>query len=324
MPLNRSDVSVKVHERKRRETRLSPQGPGQGKLRLMAVHAHPDDESSKGAATMARYVREDVDVMVCTMTGGERGDVLNPAMDRPEVKANMARIRREEMARAREILGVQQRFMGFVDSGLPEGDPKPPLPEGSFALVPLPEAAAPLVRLVRDFRPHVILSYDETGGYPHPDHIKTHQVAVEAFEAAADPDRYREVGGEPWQPLKMYYFVAFHQEKYAALHAELVKRGLESPYSKIFEEWEERARKRLERGDRTLEITTQVKVADYFAVRDDALRAHATQIDPNSSWFACPRDVERAAWPTEDYHLARSLVDTELPEDDLFAGIRSE
>ena len=117
----------------------------------MAVHAHPDDESSKGAATMARYVREGIDVMVCTMTGGERGDVLNPAMDRPEVKADMARIRREEMARAREILGVQQRFMGFVDSGLPEGDPKPPLPDGSFALVPLAEAAAPLVKAVREF-----------------------------------------------------------------------------------------------------------------------------------------------------------------------------
>ena len=303
---------------------MSANGVGQerAKLRLMAVHAHPDDESSKGAATMARYAREGVEVLVATMTGGERGSILNPAMDRPEVLANLPEIRRAEMARAREILGVEQRFLGFVDSGLPEGDPKPPLPEGSFDLVPLPEAAAPLVRLVRDFRPHVMLTYDESGGYPHPDHIKTHQVAVEAFEAAADPDRYREAGGEPWQPRKMYYFVAFHQEKYAALHAELVRRGLESPYAKIFEEWEERARRRLERGDRPLPITTRVPVADYFEARDDAQRAHATQIDPNSSWFACPRDVERAAWPTEDYHLARSLVDTELPEDDLFAGIR--
>jgi mycothiol S-conjugate amidase len=296
-------------------------GSGKGALRLMAVHAHPDDESSKGAATMARYVREGVEVLVATLTGGERGSVLNPAMDRPEVQADLARIRREEMARAREILGVEQSFLGFVDSGLPEGDPLPPLPAGSFALVPLAEAAAPLVALVRDFRPHVILTYDESGGYPHPDHIKTHQVTVEAFEAAADPDRYPGVGGEPWQPLKMYYFVAFHQAKYVALHEELVRRGLESPYSKIFAEWEERARKRLERGDKPLEITTRVAAADYFGIRDDALRAHATQIDPNSSWFACPRDVERIAWPTEDYHLARSLVDTELPEDDLFAGI---
>jgi mycothiol S-conjugate amidase len=287
----------------------------------MAVHAHPDDESSKGAATMARYAREGVDVLVATMTGGERGSILNPAMDRPEVLANLAGIRRAEMARAREILGVDQRFVGFTDSGLPEGDPKPPLPAGSFGLVPLAEAAAPLVRLVREFRPHVMLAYDESGGYPHPDHIKAHEVAVEAFEAAADPDRYPEAG-EPWQPLKLYYFASFHREKYAAFHAELVRRGLESPYEKIFAEWEERARKRQERGDRPLEITSRVNAADYFQIRDDALRAHATQIDPNGSWFACPRDVERVAWPSEDYHLARSLVDTELPEDDLFAGIR--
>ncbi|HEX6452471.1 MAG TPA: mycothiol conjugate amidase Mca [Trebonia sp.] len=287
----------------------------------MAVHAHPDDESSKGAATMAKYVREGAGVLVATMTGGERGDILNPAMDRPEVKANLPAIRREEMARAREILGVEQRFMGFVDSGLPEGDPKPPLPEGSFALTPLEEAAKPLVQAVREFRPHVILTYDENGGYPHPDHVMTHKVAVEAFEAAADPDRYPGTG-EPWQPLKMYYFVTFHQEKYIAQHEEMLRRDMDSPYVKIFEEREERLRKRAEMGLRDYEITTKINVADYFEIRDQALLAHATQIDPNSSWFACPIDVQRAAWPTEDYHLARSLVDTELPEDDLFTGVR--
>ena len=286
------------------------------KLRLMAVHAHPDDESSKGAATMAKYGREDVEVLVATMTGGERGSILNPAMDRPEVLANLAEIRREEMARAREILGVEQRFLGFVDSGLPEGDPKPPLPDGSFGLVPLPEAAAPLVRLVRDFRPHVILTYDEEGGYPHPDHIKTHEVAVEAFEAAADPDRYPGTG-DPWQPLKLYYFATFHRDRITALHEELLRRELESPYAEWFERWDERAADR-----KPVEITTRVQCADYFPIRDQALLAHATQIDPESSWFACPVEVQRAAWPTEDYHLARSVVDTEFPEDDLFAGVR--
>ena len=110
-------------------------------LRLMAVHAHPDDESSKGAATMARYVREGVDVLVCTLTGGERGDILNPAMERPEVRADLTAIRRAEMDAAREILGVRQQFLGFTDSGLPEGDPLPPLPAGCFALEPLESAA---------------------------------------------------------------------------------------------------------------------------------------------------------------------------------------
>jgi mycothiol S-conjugate amidase len=286
----------------------------------MAVHAHPDDESSKGAATMARYVSEGVEVLVCTLTGGERGDILNKAMDRPEIKADISRIRREEMARAREILGVDQRFLGFIDSGLPEGDPKPPLPEGCFALTPVEQAAEPLVRAVREFRPHVMLTYDENGGYPHPDHVMCHKVSVAAFEAAGDPDAYPDCG-EPWQPLKLYYFVSFHAAKFVALHQEMLSRSLESPYTEIFTKWEERARKRIEDGPE-LEITTRVACGDFFAVRDEALKAHATQVDPNGFWFSCPLEVQRAAWPTEDYHLARSVVDTELPENDLFAGIR--
>jgi mycothiol S-conjugate amidase len=291
-------------------------------LRLMAVHAHPDDESSKGAATMARYVREDVQVLVCTMTGGERGSILNPAMDRPEIAADITRVRRDEMARAREILGVEQRFLGFVDSGLPEGDPKPPLPDGCFALMDVAEAAGPLVRAIREFRPHVMLTYDESGGYPHPDHIMNHQVSVAAFEAAADPDAYPGTG-EPWQPLKLYYFAGFHASKYVALHEEMVRRGLESPYTKIFEERAARAKERAEQR-RELEITTQVPCGDFFEVRDQALKAHATQVDPTGFWFSCPLDVQRSVWPTEDYHLARSVVDSELPEDDLFAGIREK
>ena len=195
----------------------------------MAVHAHPDDESSKGAATMARYVREGVDVLVATLTGGERGDILNKAMERPEIRAEPAPRSgaRRWRGRARSS-GVRQQFLGFVDSGLPEGDPLPPLPEGCFALQPLETAARPLVQAVREFRPQVILTYDENGGYPHPDHVKCHQVTVEAFEAAADPDRYPGCG-EPWQPLKLYYFATFHRARLMALHEEMLRRGLESP-----------------------------------------------------------------------------------------------
>jgi mycothiol S-conjugate amidase len=243
-------------------------------------------------------------------------------MDRPEIKADIAAVRRAEMARAREILGVGQRFLGFVDSGLPEGDPKPPLPEGCFALTPLAEAAGPLVRAIRDFRPHVMLTYDENGGYPHPDHVMTHNVSVAAWEAAADPDAYPD-SGEPWQPLKMYYFVSFHRAKFVAYHEEMLRRGLESPYAKIFEEFQARAKERQGQDERReLEITTRVPCGDYFEIRDQALIAHATQIDPEGFWFRCPLDVQRAVWPTEDYHLARSVVDSDLPEDDLFAGVR--
>lgn len=196
-------------------------------LRLMAVHAHPDDESSKGAATMARYVREGVEVLVCTLTGGERGSVLNPKMDRPEIVANIAEVRKAEMDRAREILGVEQRFMGFIDSGLPESEEEE-LPEGCFALQKLEDASRPLVAAVREFRPHVIITYDDDGGYPHPDHIMTNRVSVEAFEAAGDPDRYPGTG-DPWQPLKLYYQMGFTKERFEALHEAMTERGLGSP-----------------------------------------------------------------------------------------------
>ncbi|MCY9787689.1 mycothiol conjugate amidase Mca [Nocardiopsis sp. EMB25] len=283
------------------------------RLRLMAVHAHPDDESSKGAATMARYVEEGVDVLVVTMTGGERGDILNPAMERPEIRENIAQVRREEMERAREILGVRQEFAGFVDSGLPEGDPLPPLPEGSFATLPVEEAAEPLVASIRRFRPHVILTYDENGGYPHPDHIMTHKVSMRAFDTAGDPDAYPG-SGDPWQPLKLYYFVSFPPERFDALAKVLAERGLENPFA----EWVDRIK---EQDRPRWEITTQVGVSEYFEVADEALKAHATQVDPNGFWFAVPNEVRVEAWPTEDYHLVRSLVDTEVPETDLFAGV---
>src|SRR4028118_127885 len=121
--------------------------------RLMHVHAHPDDESSKGAASTARYVAEGVDVHVVTCTGGERGSILNPKMERPDILDNITEVRRQEMERARDILGVTQDWLGFIDSGWPEGDPEPPLPDGGFAAVPLEQPPAALVRLGRPFRP---------------------------------------------------------------------------------------------------------------------------------------------------------------------------
>jgi mycothiol S-conjugate amidase len=285
-----------------------------GPLRLMTVHAHPDDESSKGAATCARYAAEGYDVMVVTCTGGEAGSILNPAMDRPDVLANLPAVRRAEMERAAQILGVRHRWLGFVDSGLPEGDPPPPLAQGCFALVDREEATRPLVALVREFRPHVLVTYDERGGYPHPDHIKCHEISVDAFDAAGDPDRFPGTG-DPWQPLKLYYSHGFSKARLVAFHEALLARGLESPYGDWLKNWPD------DRPDPGLRVTTRVQCADWFGVRDEALKAHATQIDPTSAWFRVPSDVQREIWPTEDYELVRSLVDAPVPENDLFAGI---
>ncbi len=284
-------------------------------LRLMAVHAHPDDESSKGAASTVRYVGEGVDILVVSCTGGERGDVLNPNLDAEAIKADISNVRRREMARAVEILGVRHKWLGFEDSGFPEGDPKPPVPTGSFADLPLEVVSAPLVELVRAFRPHVMTTYDEHGGYPHPDHVRTHEVSVEAFEAAPDPNRYPGVLA-PWQPLKLYYHMTFHKARVMAMHEALLGAGVESPYAQWLENWEDKPHD----AER---LTTLVPCAEYFPDRDRALLAHETQVDPGGMWFKVSMETQQRVWPTEDFQLARSLVDIELPENDLFAGLRA-
>ncbi|MDN5894899.1 MAG: mycothiol conjugate amidase Mca [Nocardioides sp.] len=283
-------------------------------LRLMHVHAHPDDESSKGAASTARYVAEGVDVHVATCTGGERGSILNPRMERPEILENITEVRRKEMEAARDILGVTQDWLGFVDSGWPDGDPKPPLPDGCFGLVPVEEAAAALVKLIREFRPHVVTTYDENGGYPHPDHVMCHKVSMHAFEAASDPERYPEAG-EPWQPLKLYYQHGFNRPRTVAIHEAMEAAGLDSPWKQRLEKWKPDPQ-------HDARITTRVPCDDYFDVRDRALLAHATQIDPDGHWFAVPLALQQEVWPTEEFELVVSHVETSLPEDDLFAGIR--
>ncbi|WP_051130843.1 mycothiol conjugate amidase Mca [Nesterenkonia alba] len=290
-------------------------------LRLLAVHAHPDDESSKGAAMMAAYADAGAEVLVATATGGESGDLLNPAAGEiHQCHRDLPGVRRMEMATAAQLLGIEHVWLGFVDSGLPEGDPAPPLPFGSFATLEVDHAAAPLVRLIRRFRPHVVTCYDESGGYPHPDHIQTHRITVEAYHAAGDPARYPDIG-EPWQPQKLYYDRAFNPARFRALHEALVARGLESPYADRLARYDE--------GERPSwvtdhEVTTQVPIGEYLEARDAALRAHRTQVEPDGFFFATPNDFLREIWPYDDFVLAHSRVETRLPEYDLFAGVREQ
>ncbi len=279
----------------------------------MAVHAHPDDESSKGAATTARYVAEGAEVLVVSCTGGERGDILNPQLkDDAHILRDIIQVRRDEMKTAQEILGCEHVWLGFVDSGLPEGDPLPPLPPGCFALEPIEVTTEALVRVIRQFRPHVMTTYDERGGYPHPDHINCHVVSMSAFAAAGDPTAYPEAG-EPWQPLKIYYNHTFTRARLEAFHNALVERGLDSPYGDWLKDWSRDERK----------ISTRVPCGDYFDVRDRALMAHATQVDPDGPWFKVPLELQREVWGTEDYELALSYVPVPDEEDDLFAGLGS-
>jgi mycothiol S-conjugate amidase len=284
-------------------------------LRMMAVHAHPDDESSKGAATLAKYSAEGAGVMVVSCTGGERGDVLNPKFTVGDL--DMPTIRQREMARAAEILGIAHVWLGYEDSGYHEGDPATwELPAGCFGALDVDGEVEALVRVVRQFRPHVMTTYDENGGYPHPDHIRCHVISKAAFEVAGDPEKYPDAG-PAWEPLKLYYNIGFSPDRMMKINEAVRDATGEGPFDEWLKRFEEHPR-----PNPANRITTRIGVSEYFEKRDMALLAHETQIDPDSHWFAVPREIEARVWGTDDYELAQSRVETTKPESDLFAGVR--
>ncbi len=273
-------------------------------LCLLTVHAHPDDESSKGAGSVARYHAEGVRTVLVCCTGGEEGDVLNPALDTPETHARLADLRREELDRAARVIGYDEVVMlGYRDSGMAgsEANANP----DSFAQAPLDEAVERLVAVVRRVRPQVMVIYgDEQSGYPHPDHLRVHEVGLAAEFSVA---RFREV------------------------HQKFEELGLESPFDAEWRKrWEETPAPR---------VTTSIDISGFGDVRSDALRAHATQVDPTSPfWFGLPPEVMRTIHPYDDYRLALVAmpdgavvpppagdpggVDGPV-EVDLFAGVRA-
>ncbi len=280
-------------------------------LCILTVHAHPDDEASKGAGTIAKYHAAGVHTVLVTCTGGEEGEILNPVMDTPEVRADIGGVRRTELERAAEIIGYDEVvLLGYRDSGMPgseaNSDPR------AFAAHPLEETVERLVAEIRRARPQVIITYgDDQQYYPHPDHIRVHDISIAAFDASGDPAAFPNAG-EPYRPLKMYYSV-WSRARILATHAKFLELGLESPFD---ERW-------LERPSEDDKITTSIDLTGYEDVRRLALLAHATQVDPTSKfWFGLPPEVQRTIHPYDDYILARSLVESELPEDDLFAGVR--
>ncbi len=280
---------------------------------ILTVHAHPDDESSKGAPTIAKYRAMGAHTVLVCCTGGEEGDILNPAMDTPEVRADIAAVRHKELDLAASVIGYEVvERLGYRDSGMPES-PSNEHPD-CFWQADLDEAIGKLVAVVRRERPHVIVTYsDDQRGYQHPDHLRVHDISVPAFDRAGDPDWYPEAG-EPWQPLKLYY-TTWSRARMVAMHEKYLELGLESPYG-------ERFLNNADRPDQDHRITTQVPIDGYQDARTEGLLAHATQVDPESPfWFGLPRDVANSVHPYDDYILARSLVETDIPETDLFAGI---
>ncbi|KIE49059.1 MAG: hypothetical protein MB53_06195 [marine actinobacterium MedAcidi-G2A] len=276
----------------------------------MTIHAHPDDESSKGAGSVALYSDAGVKATLVCCTGGEEGDILNPAMDLPEVRENIGSVRRDELSKAAEIIGYEKvHYLEYRDSGMPDSQANNN--PDCFANAPLEEAVERLVRIIRKDKPHVIVTYpDDQQGYQHPDHLKVYDISIPAWEAAGDATKFPD-SGEPWTPLKLYY-TTWSRARIEALHAMFQRLELESPFN---DAW-------FERPSQDHRITTKIDVSDHSQRRTDALLAHATQVDPDSPfWFGLPSDKSAEAYPWDDYILAFNRVGPVVEETDLFEGL---
>ena len=277
---------------------------------LLALHAHPDDESSKGAATVARYSDAGVRCVLVTATGGEAGDILNPALDTPEVKSRLAEIRAEELEKAAAIIGFDEVvLLGYRDSGMPDTEPNEH--PAAFVNADREEALGRIVAVVRRVQPDVILGYDDHQRYPHPDHLLVHDLSLAAFEAAADPAAFP-AAGPPWTAAKLYAPV-FTARRILALHRAMLAEGHESPFTGWID--------RIGLEDDDERAITAVEVGATLERGRQALRAHATQVDPDGFWFQVPLELAVATYPYEDFELMASRVPTAPDEDDLFAGL---
>ena len=225
--------------------------------------------------------------MVVSCTGGERGDVLNPKL---AVRGlDIPALRSPRWPGPQRFSASRTPGSGFRTPGYHEGDPDTwELPAGSFGALDPDEEIEALVKVVRQFRPHVMTTYDENGGYPHPDHIRCHVVSMAAFEAAGDPEAYPDAG-EPWQPLKLYYNVGFSRERILAINEAVKERTGEGP----FDEWIKRFADN-PRPDPASASPPGSRSPTSSPPRDAALKAHETQIDPDAHWFAVPHDLEAA------------------------------
>ncbi|MGB9358929.1 MAG: PIG-L family deacetylase [Acidimicrobiia bacterium] len=268
---------------------------------IVALHAHPDDESSKGAGTIARYSDEGVRTVLVTATGGEAGDILNPAADTPEARADLAAVRRSELRDAAAIIGYDDVVMlGYRDSGMPDTDEnRHPL---AFVNASFEEILGRMVAIVRSEQPEVILGYDDHERYPHPDHLRIHDLSEAVFAAAADPDRFPDAG-VPWAAQRLYA-PAFSLKRIRLLGKAMSDRGLESPFDRWIASIDPDAE------DPPL---TQVDVGDHLVRARSALRAHRTQIDPNGPWFQIPSELILSVYPYEDFELMAAR-DEALPD----------
>jgi Uncharacterized proteins, LmbE homologs len=307
-------------------------------LTLMTVHAHPDDETIGTGGVMAKAIRDGHRVVLVTGTRGELGEIVVPEMDTPDNHRRLGELRAAELEAALGELGVTEwENLGYRDSDMMgrvgNVDPR------SFWQADVDEAAGRLTWLVRKHRPHVVTTYNAFGGYGHPDHIRTHDVAVRAYARAGDPAWYPrqlapEHGGTgpveadgglaPWAPLKLYE-QAIPASVRQAMSARLEAMGESSFWSEPvdatpeqLEEFRAGMAKMLVPDDA---ITTWVDVGEVLDRKWAAIGRHVTQMSPQNPFLRFGLDAWREFWGKEAYVLVDARVPTTLPETDLFAGL---
>jgi N-acetyl-1-D-myo-inositol-2-amino-2-deoxy-alpha-D-glucopyranoside deacetylase len=297
---------------------VTPTDPPIASRRLLAVHAHPDDETIGTGATMAAYAAAGAHVTLVTCTLGEEGEILIPSLEHLAADRDDAlgpeRIR--ELAAAMAALGVtDHRFLGgagrWRDSGM-MGLASNDAPD-CFWQADLDEAVGALVAVMREVRPQVVVCYDEVGGYGHPDHIQAHRVTVAAFDASADPSRYPEAG-TPWAPSKLYETVipvSVLRAGYDALTAlgAAAPFGITDPDDLTF-------------GTADEQVTTAIDAREQLPAKVAAMQAHRTQIAVDGPFFALSNNIGQGMFGVEYYRLARGpTVPGDGHETDLFANL---
>lgn len=302
-------------------------------LCLMAVHAHPDDECFAGGI-FGRYADEGARTVLVTCTLGEEGEIVDPTMDVEAVRPRLAEVRLGELRCSVAELGIERlHVLGYRDSGMVGTPANANL--RAFTNTNFHAAVTQLVGLVRAERPQVMVTYDEQGGYGHPDHIMAHRIAVAAFEGAGDPVRFPVAPGEagPWRPSKLYY-IAWSRERMRALRQELAARGLPDPFDRPTDTDTNAAPDQSAPADGSEAateptffqpesvITTMIDVSPYLERKLASFRCHRTQFSASSIAMGLPADLERQMFSEESFVLARTRVATTRPEDDLFAGVR--
>jgi len=288
-----------------------PQG---STLSLMAVFAHPDDESFGIGGTLARYSSDpEVRVVLVCATRGEAGDISDPRLSTPD---RLGEVREGELRCACQTLGIDALYLlDYRDSGM-AGSPENQHPR-ALVMADFDQVVGEIVAHLRREQPDVVVTFDETGGYGHPDHIAIHHYTKAAFAAAADPARYpeqRQAGLRPHQAKKLYYS-AIPQRFFRAVAAKMRELGIEIPQRLI-----DRAEQRIGLPDEL--CTTDINVQGFWDLKRAAIGCHATQLKPDSFFAMLPPELMRDLQAWECFQLAESFVDGDETAHDLFAGLR--